>query len=94
MTLLGSSSYRKHGFPTSSCSCASIILLGYVLLFFDLLPCPRGGLQLCFAGVLFICFNVDHKLLWAEQLTEEIINDGFQFYTTFYNSPPAIKVSL
>jgi hypothetical protein len=43
-------------------------------------------------GVLFICFNVDHRLLWAE-LTEESVNDGFQFYTTFYSAPPAIKVS-
>lgn len=45
-----------------------------------------------FLGVLFICFNVDHKLLWGE-LTEETIQDGMQFYTTFYGSPPAIKVS-
>lgn len=44
-----------------------------------------------FLGVLFICFNVDHKLLWGD-LTDEIVEDGFQFYTTFYNAPPAIKV--
>ncbi|PFH46113.1 hypothetical protein AMATHDRAFT_70626 [Amanita thiersii Skay4041] len=46
-----------------------------------------------FLGVLFICFNVDHKLLWTE-LTEETVNDGFQFYTTFFTSPPAIKALL
>jgi hypothetical protein len=42
-------------------------------------------------GVLFICFNVDHRVLYTE-LSEEVINDGFQFYTTFFNAPPAIKV--
>jgi len=46
-----------------------------------------------FLGVLFICFNVDHKLLWGE-LTDSVMDDGFQFYTTFYNSPPAIKALL
>ncbi|KAF8623918.1 hypothetical protein AX17_007246 [Amanita inopinata Kibby_2008] len=46
-----------------------------------------------FLGVLFICFTVDHRLLWAE-LTEESVNDGFQFYTTFFSSPPAIKALL
>ena len=25
-------------------------------------------------------------------LTEETIQDGFEFYTTFFKSPPAIKV--
>ena len=43
-------------------------------------------------GVLFICFNVDYRILWGE-LTDEVVNDGFQFYTTFFNAPPAIKVS-
>jgi hypothetical protein len=42
-------------------------------------------------GVLFICFNVDHRILYGE-LTEEAITDGFTFYTTFFNAPPAIKV--
>ncbi|KAK2465627.1 hypothetical protein APHAL10511_002171 [Amanita phalloides] len=46
-----------------------------------------------FLGVLFICLNVDHRLLWAE-LTDESLNDGFQFYTTFFSSPPAIKALL
>ncbi|KDR67936.1 hypothetical protein GALMADRAFT_146679 [Galerina marginata CBS 339.88] len=46
-----------------------------------------------FLGVLFICFNVDHRLLWGE-ITEDVINDGFQFYTTFFNAPPAIKALL
>ncbi|KAJ7576790.1 Shr3 amino acid permease chaperone [Mycena floridula] len=46
-----------------------------------------------FLGVLFICFNVDHKLLWLK-LTDEMVQDGFQFYRTFYNSPPAIKALL
>ena len=43
-------------------------------------------------GVLFICFNVDHRLLY--NLSEDAIMDGFQFYTTFFNAPPAIKVLL
>src|ERR1700742_1541484 len=48
-------------------------------------------ISLVHLGVIFICFNVDHRILWGE-LTEDVINDGFQFYTTFYNAPPAIKV--
>jgi hypothetical protein len=42
-------------------------------------------------GVLFICLSVDHRLLYQE-LTQEAIDDGFLFYTTFFNAPPAIKV--
>jgi len=46
-----------------------------------------------FLGVLFICFNVDHRILYGE-LTADAINDGFTFYTTFFNAPPAIKALL
>ncbi|KIM68113.1 hypothetical protein SCLCIDRAFT_1209510 [Scleroderma citrinum Foug A] len=46
-----------------------------------------------FLGVLFICFFVDYRLL-HQQLTDDIIEDGFQFYTTFFNAPPAIKALL
>ncbi|PPQ65763.1 hypothetical protein CVT26_000364 [Gymnopilus dilepis] len=46
-----------------------------------------------FLGVLFICFTVDHRLLWGE-VSEDAITDGFQFYTTFFNAPPAIKALL
>ncbi|KAG2150212.1 Shr3 amino acid permease chaperone [Suillus bovinus] len=46
-----------------------------------------------FLGVLFICFFVDYRIL-HQKLTEEIIEDGFQFYTTFFNAPPAIKAVL
>jgi len=46
-----------------------------------------------FLGVLFICFNVDYRLLWTE-LTEETVNDGIQFYATFFSAPPAIKALL
>ena len=58
----------------------------------------RVSLQACLiltsvgeVGVLFICLNVDYRILFMP-LTEENISDGFAFYTTFYNSPPAIKV--
>ena len=44
-----------------------------------------------FTGVLFVCMNIDHRLLYQE-LNEQTIEDGFLFYTTFYNAPPAIKV--
>jgi len=44
-----------------------------------------------FLGVLFICFNIDHRVLWGG-LSEDTVEDGFQFYTTFFNAPPAIKV--
>ncbi|KAF8801266.1 hypothetical protein BYT27DRAFT_7115308 [Phlegmacium glaucopus] len=46
-----------------------------------------------FLGVLFICSAVDYRLLWGK-VTDEVINDGFQFYTTFFNAPPAIKALL
>jgi len=46
-----------------------------------------------FLGVLFICFNIDHRVIWGG-VTEETVEDGFQFYTTFFNAPPAIKALL
>jgi hypothetical protein len=42
---------------------------------------------------LFICFNVDHKVLYAAPLTDKIVDDGFEFYTTFFNAPRVVKVS-
>ena len=52
------------------------------------LPLTEGHTH---AGVLFICFNVDHRTLWGT-LTDEAVADATQFYTTFYNAPKAIKV--
>ncbi|KAF9256206.1 hypothetical protein L218DRAFT_936937 [Marasmius fiardii PR-910] len=46
-----------------------------------------------FLGILFICFNVDWRLLWGD-LSSKDVEDGYQFYTIFYNSPPAIKALL
>jgi len=46
-----------------------------------------------FLGVQFICFNVDHRILYGK-LTDDVVEDGFQFYTTFFNAPPAIKALL
>ncbi|PBK72252.1 related to SHR3-endoplasmic reticulum packaging chaperone [Armillaria ostoyae] len=46
-----------------------------------------------FLGILSICFTLDHALLWRP-LTADIISDGFQFYTTFFNAPTAIKALL
>ncbi|KAJ7918689.1 Shr3 amino acid permease chaperone [Mycena leptocephala] len=46
-----------------------------------------------FLGVLFICFNIDYRVLWGG-LTADTVEDGFQFYTTFFNAPPAIKAML
>ncbi|EIW58706.1 Shr3 amino acid permease chaperone [Trametes versicolor FP-101664 SS1] len=43
-----------------------------------------------FLGVLFICLNVDYRILFTP-LTESVVRDGLEFYTMFYNSPPAIK---
>ncbi|TFK91710.1 Shr3 amino acid permease chaperone [Polyporus arcularius HHB13444] len=45
-----------------------------------------------FLGVLLICLNVDYRILFTP-LTDSVIRDGYEFYTTFYNSPPAIKAS-
>jgi hypothetical protein len=42
-------------------------------------------------GVLLACFTVDYRVLF-EPLTEESIQDGFQYYKTFYNAPLGIKV--
>lgn len=41
-------------------------------------------------GTLFLCLNVDYRLLWA--LDDQAVKDGFVFYTTFYHAPPAIRV--
>ncbi|KAI0953829.1 hypothetical protein AcV7_007248 [Taiwanofungus camphoratus] len=46
-----------------------------------------------FLGVLFICLNVDYRILFTP-LTEDVVRDGLEFYTTFYNSPTAIKSLL
>jgi len=46
-----------------------------------------------FLGILFICSTIDYRLLWGK-VTNDVINDGFQFYTTFFNAPPAIKALL
>ncbi|KAF8513488.1 Shr3 amino acid permease chaperone [Gautieria morchelliformis] len=43
-----------------------------------------------FLGVLFICFNIDRTLLF-QTLTDKSIADAFQFYTTFYDAPLAVK---
>jgi hypothetical protein len=42
-------------------------------------------------GVLLACFAIDYRVLF-EPLTEEIVQDGFQYYRTFYNAPLGIKV--
>jgi len=46
-----------------------------------------------FLGVLFICLNVDYRILFTP-LTDEVVKDGIDFYTTFYHSPPAIKALM
>ncbi|KAI0763763.1 Shr3 amino acid permease chaperone [Trametes elegans] len=46
-----------------------------------------------FLGVLFICLNVDYRVLFTPP-SERVVRDGIEFYTTFYNSPPAIKALL
>lgn len=43
------------------------------------------------AGVLLACLTVDYRVLF-EPLSEEIVQDGFQYYKTFYNAPLGIKV--
>jgi hypothetical protein len=42
-------------------------------------------------GVLLACFAIDYRVLF-EPLTDEIVQDGFQYYRTFYNAPLGIKV--
>jgi len=44
-------------------------------------------------GILFVCFAIDHRLLFTN-FTEQDVADGFQFYSMFYNAPPAIKMLL
>ncbi|TRM65229.1 Shr3 amino acid permease chaperone [Schizophyllum amplum] len=49
----------------------------------------------CFLlGVLFICFNMDYRILWGDINSKVTHDDGIFFYTTFYNAPPAIKALL
>ena len=43
--------------------------------------------------MLAVCLNVDYRILFVS-LNEETIRDGFEFYTTFYRAPPAIKASF
>lgn len=76
----------RHGFQAGCCTLLSFLLSRQVkyLVFWK-------TFLLFVAGVLFICFNIDHRILYSE-LTEQVITDGFQFYTTFFNAPPAIKV--
>jgi hypothetical protein len=42
-------------------------------------------------GVLLACFAIDYRVLF-EPLTDEVVQDGFQYYRTFYNAPLGIKV--
>jgi len=57
----------------------------------------RQGIVLvatCFLfGVLLACFTIDYRVLF-EPLTEEIVQDGFQYYKTFFNAPLGIKALL
>jgi len=46
-----------------------------------------------FLGILFICFNVDHRILWMN-LAESNLEAAYQFYTTFYHAPPAVKALM
>jgi len=46
-----------------------------------------------FLGVLFICLNVDYRILFTP-LTDEVVRDGMEFYTTFFRAPPAIKALM
>ena len=46
---------------------------------------------LLFVGVLFVCFTVDHKLLFTNYGDQDV-EDSFFFYTTFYNAPQVIRV--
>lgn len=41
--------------------------------------------------MLFICLNVDYRVLFTP-LTDEVARDGLEFYTTFFHAPTAIKV--
>ncbi|KAH9044237.1 Shr3 amino acid permease chaperone [Lactarius hengduanensis] len=48
----------------------------------------------CFLfGVLLACFAIDYRVLFST-LTEETVEDAFQYYRTFYNAPPGIKALL
>lgn len=46
-----------------------------------------------FAGVLFMCFTIDYRILHVK-ITPEATQDATHFYTLFHNAPPAIKVGL
>ena len=52
---------------------------------------PDYQTPLIVAGVLLACLAIDYRVLFST-LTEETVEDGFQYYRTFYNAPPGIKV--
>ncbi|KAF8677586.1 ER membrane protein SH3 [Rhizoctonia solani] len=43
------------------------------------------------SSVSFFLGKLNHKVLYAAPLTDKIVDDGFEFYTTFYNAPRAVK---
>ncbi|KAA1468757.1 hypothetical protein DENSPDRAFT_539400 [Dentipellis sp. KUC8613] len=72
-------------------------VISCVCFFLGASPCrsPRAALLLTGpeTGVLCVCLNVDYRVLFVE-LTDETVEDGFKFYTMFFNAPPAIKALL
>ncbi|KAF8757577.1 ER membrane protein SH3 [Rhizoctonia solani] len=44
------------------------------------------------SSVSFFLGKLNHKVLYAAPLTDKIVDDGFEFYTTFYNAPRAVKL--
>lgn len=86
LSFLAAVTTRKHGIQASGCIVFGVLLPGYV----NFVLIWLRGLTAC-VGVLFICLNVDYRVLFTP-LTEEVAKDGIEFYTTFYRSPPAIKV--
>ncbi len=42
-------------------------------------------------GVLFMCLNIDYRILWID-LTDENIESAYTFYATFRNAPAAVRV--
>lgn len=92
---LGSFSHPYPSIPSADWTFISALLNLSPLTHFPpiLMFCGFETSGFTFTGILFVCFNIDHRILWLK-LSDENVQAAYEFYETFYNAPPAVKVSL
>ena len=79
-----------NGLPSGRCPRHSWLLPRYRPFIWPGIPSLDQKLS---AGVIFMCFTIDYRILHVK-ITPEATRDATHFYTLFYNAPPAIKVGL